>query len=42
MMDAEMAINISNRGGIGLSEMLLQQLAGRSSQISERESDESE
>lgn len=41
MMDAEMAINISNRGGIGLSEMLLQQLAGRSSQISEREPDES-
>ena len=42
MMDAEMAIKISNRGGIGLSEMLLQQLGSRSSQVSKRESDENE
>jgi flagellar protein FlgJ len=42
MMDAEMAVNISNRGGIGLSEMLLQQLGSRSSQVSKSESDENE
>ncbi|MEJ2729200.1 MAG: rod-binding protein [Deltaproteobacteria bacterium] len=42
MMDAEMAIKISNRGGIGLSEMLLQQIGSRSSQVSESESDENE
>jgi flagellar protein FlgJ len=42
MMDAEMAINISKRGGIGLSEMLLQQLGSRSSQVSEVKSDENE
>jgi flagellar protein FlgJ len=42
MMDAEMAINISKRGGIGLSEMLLQQIGSRSSQVSERKSGENE
>ena len=42
MMDAEMAVEISNRGGIGLSEMLLQQLGSRSSQVGKRESDENE
>jgi flagellar protein FlgJ len=42
MMDAEMAVNISKRGGIGLSEMLLHQLGSRSSQVGERESDENE
>jgi flagellar protein FlgJ len=42
MMDAEMADKISTRGGIGLSEMLLHQLGGRSSQVKEGESDENE
>ena len=42
MLDAEMAIKISERGGIGLSEMLLQQLGSRSSQVGKRESDENE
>ena len=42
MMDAEMAVKISSTGGIGLSEMLLQQLGSRVSQVSERESDGNE
>jgi len=42
MMDAEMATKISEKGGIGLSEMLLQQLGSRSSQVGKRESDENE
>ena len=42
MMDAEMATKISEKGGIGLSEMLLQQLGSRSSQVSEGKSDENE
>lgn len=42
MLDAEMAAKISNRGGIGLSEMLLHQLGGRSSQVKEGKSDEDE
>jgi flagellar protein FlgJ len=39
MMDAETANRISTRGGIGLAEMLLQQLGNRSSEINEEESD---
>jgi flagellar protein FlgJ len=42
MMDAEMAVQISNRGGIGLSEMLLQQLGSGSSRAGKRASDEKE
>jgi flagellar protein FlgJ len=42
MMDAEMAAQISNRGGIGLSEMLVQQLGSGSSRAGERASDEKE
>jgi len=42
MLDAEMAANISTRGGIGLSEMLRHQLGSRSSQIKEGKSDEGE
>lgn len=42
MMDAEMAVQISNRGGIGLSEMLLQQLGSGSSRAGERAPDEKE
>ena len=38
MLDAETAANISARGGIGLSEMLLHQLGNRSSQIKEEKS----
>ena len=40
MLDAEMAANISTRGGIGLSEMLLHQLSNPSSQKKEGKSDE--
>jgi flagellar protein FlgJ len=40
MLDAEMAVKISARGGIGLSEMLLHQLSSSSSQKKERTSDE--
>lgn len=40
MLDAETAANISTRGGIGLSEMLLRQLGSRSSQVKEGPSDE--
>ena len=39
MMDAETANRISTRGGIGLAEMLLQQLGNRSSEVNEEESD---
>ena len=42
MLDAEMAANISTRGGIGLSEMLRHQLGSRSSQVKEGKSDEGE
>jgi len=42
MLDAEMAANISTRGGIGLSEMLRHQLGSRSSQVKEGRSDEDE
>ena len=42
MLDAEMAANISTRGGIGLSEMLLHQLGSHSSQVKEGKSDEDE
>jgi len=42
MLDAEMAANISTRGGIGLSEMLRHQLGSRSSQVKEEKSDEGE
>jgi len=42
MLDAEMAANISTRGGIGLSEMLLHQLGNGSSQVKEGKSDEDE
>ena len=42
MLDAEMAAKISTRGGIGLTEMLLHQLGGRSSQVEEGKSDEGE
>jgi len=42
MLDAETAANISTRGGIGLSEMLLHQLGSRSSQVKEGKSDENE
>jgi flagellar protein FlgJ len=40
MLDAEMAIKISAKGGIGLSQMLLQQLSDHSSQEKEGKSDE--
>ena len=40
MLDAEMAVNISARGGIGLSEMLLHQLSDSPSQEMEGPSDE--
>jgi flagellar protein FlgJ len=40
MLDAETAANISTRGGIGLSEMLLHQLGSRSSQAKGGPSDE--
>ena len=40
MLDAEMAVKISNRGGIGLTEMLLHQLGGSSSQVEKGRSDE--
>ena len=40
MLDAEMAVQISARGGIGLSEMLLHQLSGSPSQGKEGEPDE--
>ena len=42
MLDAEMAAKISTRGGIGLTEILLHQLGGRSSQVEEGKSDEGE
>ena len=42
MLDAEMSAKISTRGGIGLTEMLLHQLGGRSSQVEEGKSDEGE
>ena len=42
LLDAEMAANISTRGGIGLSEMLRHQLGSRSSQVKEGKSDEGE
>jgi len=40
MLDAEMAVKISARGGIGLSEMLLHQLSSSPSQKKEGISDE--
>jgi flagellar protein FlgJ len=40
MLDAEMAVNISAKGGIGLSEMLLHQLDNPSSQEKEGKSEE--
>ena len=40
MLDAEMAVKISNRGGIGLTEMLLHQLGGASSQVEKGQPDE--
>jgi flagellar protein FlgJ len=42
MMDAKMAVLISNRGGIGMSEMLLQQIGSGSSRAGESASDEKE
>ena len=42
MLDAEMSAKISTRGGIGLTEMLLHQLGGRSSQVEEGKFDEGE
>jgi flagellar protein FlgJ len=39
MMDAETANTISTRGGIGLAQLLLQQLGNRSSEVDEEESD---
>jgi flagellar protein FlgJ len=42
MLDAEMAAKISERGGIGLSQMLLQQLGARSSQVGQQKRDEKE
>ncbi len=39
MMDAETANRISNRGGIGLADMLLHQLGNRTSEIKAEESD---
>ena len=42
MLDAEIAAKISTRGGIGLTEMLLHQLGGRSSRVEEGKSDEGE
>ena len=40
MMDAEMAVKISAKGGIGLSEMLLHQLSNPSSREKEGKTDE--
>ena len=39
MMDAEMAVKLSNRGGIGLADMLMQQLAHSTSEGTEDDSD---
>jgi len=40
MLDAEIAANVSTRGGIGLSEMMLHQLDNQSSQTRQDKSDE--
>jgi len=42
MMDAEIAANISKRGGIGLSKMMLHQLGNPSSQMRQEKPDEEE
>jgi flagellar protein FlgJ len=42
MMDAEMAVKIAERGGIGLSEILLYQLSDLPSQEKEGKSDENQ
>jgi flagellar protein FlgJ len=42
MMDAEMAVKIAERGGIGLSEMLLDQLSDPPSEEKEVKSDENQ
>lgn len=39
MLDAEMAANLSTRGGIGLSEMLLRQLGNSSAQTKQEKPD---
>jgi flagellar protein FlgJ len=39
MLDAETANKISSRGGIGLAEMLLHQLGGRTAEVKEEEPD---
>lgn len=39
MMDAEMAVKLSNRGGIGLADMLMQQLAHSTSPGTQDDSD---
>jgi Rod binding domain-containing protein len=40
MLDAEMAAKISERGGVGLSQILLHQLGTRASQAGQEKGDE--